>query len=62
MQLQYGQAQVCSQGHQGGHQGSSVDRPCQPFSFDQVLACTESATSKYFTTSQCHSALLPVAG
>ena len=62
MQLQYGQAQVCSQVYQGGHQGSSVDRPCQPFSFDQVLAYTESATSEYLTTSQCHSALLPVAG
>ena len=50
----YGQAKVCSK----GHQGSSVDRPCQPFSFDQVLACTESATSEYSTTSQCLSALL----
>jgi len=36
----YGQAQVCIK----GHQGSSVDRPCQP-SF-HVLACMESATSR----------------
>jgi len=28
------------------------------FLLDQVLACTESATSKYSTTSQCLSALL----
>ena len=28
------------------------------FSLDQVLACTESATSEYLTTSQCLSALL----
>jgi len=28
------------------------------FSLDQVLACTESATSEYSTTSQCLSALL----
>ena len=28
------------------------------FLFDQVLACTESATSEYSTTSQCLSALL----
>jgi len=54
-----GQAQVCSK----GHQGSSVDRPCQPSSRqpscrNHVLACTESATSEYSTTSQCLIALL----
>jgi len=51
----YRQAQVCRK----GHQGSSVDRPCQPsFLMDQVLTCTESATSEYSTASQCLSALL----
>jgi len=32
------------------------------FSLDQVLACTESATSEYSTTSQCLSALLGRSG
>jgi len=50
----YGQAQVCSKGHQGG----SEDCQCQPSFCWQVLVCTESATSKYATTSQCLSALL----
>jgi len=50
----YGQAQVCSK----AHQGSSVDRPCQPSFCRQVLACTKSATSEYSIKSQCSSALL----
>ena len=32
------------------------------FSLDQVLACTESATSEYSTTSHCLSALLGRSG
>ena len=32
------------------------------FSLDQVLTCTESATSEYLTTSQCLSALLGRSG
>ena len=52
----HGQAQVCSKGHQGRSE-------CAPsmsavFLSEQVLACTESATSEYSITSQCLSALL----
>jgi len=51
----YGQAQVCNK----GHQGSSVDRPCQPsFCWSQVLACMESVTSEYSTMPQFLSELL----
>jgi len=52
----YGQAHVCSK----GNQRSSIHRPgpCQPSFCGQVLACTESATSEYWTRSQYLSALL----
>jgi len=50
---------VCSK----GQQRSSVHRPgpCQPSFCGQVLACTESATLKYWTRSQYLSALLGAA-
>jgi len=47
----YGQAQVCSKGPQRKVSRSTV------FLLDQVLACTEYATSGYSNTSQCVSAL-----
>ena len=51
----YGQAQVCSK----GHQGTSVDRPCQPsFHWIKFWHVRNPLPSEYSTTSQCLSALL----
>jgi len=51
----YGQAQVCRK----GHQGSSVDPPCQPsFHWIKFWHVRNPLPQKYSTTSQCFSALL----
>jgi len=49
----HGQAQVCSK----GHQGSSVDRPCQPSFLWIKFWHVWNPLPQYSTTSQCLSAL-----